>query len=164
MSLFRRRPLPEAVRAVPLPPGERRAAWALTQAGEPVVATQSGLLLPGRDALLLWREVEKATWDRPLLSVREVAEVAESGPLHALPLQDEGGLPELVRDRVTASVAWTTTARLSPGGSVRIVGRRVPGAEELTWQLVYEPGTDLDDPLVRAQAEHALRGARTTVG
>ena len=164
MSLFRRRPLPAPVRALALPLGERRAAWGLTEADEPVVATQSGLLLPGRQGLLLWREIEKATWDRPLLAVREVAEVAESGPLHALALKEEGGLPELVRDRVTSSVAWTTTARLSPGGSVRIVGRRVPGAEELAWQLVYEPGTDLDDPLVRAQAEHALRGARTTVG
>lgn len=164
MRLFRRRPLPDVVRGVALPPGERRADWAVTAEGAPVVATGSGLLLPGREGVLLWREVETATWDRPLLSVREVTEVAGSGPLHELTLADEGGLPELVRDRVTSSVAWTTTATLSPGGSVRIVGRRVPGAEELLWQLVYEPGTDLDDPLVRAQAEHALRGARTTVG
>lgn len=147
-----------------LPAGERRAAWALTAAGEPVVATGSGLLLPRREGLLLWREVEKAAWERPRLSVREVAEVEESGRLHVFELQDEAGLAELVRDRVTASVAWSTVARLTPGGSVRIVGRRVPGAEELAWQLVYAPGTDLGDPLVRAQAEHALRGARTTVG
>ena len=99
-----------------------------------------------------------------MLRVREVAEVAGSGPEHVLELADEGDLPEVVRDRVTGSVAWATTARLDPDGGVRIVGRRVPDAEVLEWQLVFDEGTDPDDPLVRAQAEHALTQARRTIG
>ena len=47
---------------------------------------------------------------------------------------------------------------------MRIVGRRVPGAEDLAWQLVFDPGTDPSDPLVRAQAEHALQSARRAIG
>lgn len=164
MRLFpRRRSVPEAVQALALPPGDRRVAWALTAAGLPVVATTSGLLVPGRP-LLLWRQVEKAVWARPVLRVREVAEVAGSGTEHVLELTDEGDLPEVVRDRVTGSVAWATTARLSPDGGVRIVGRRVPDAEDLEWQLVFDEGTDPDDPLVRAQAEHALKAARRAIG
>lgn len=164
MPLFRRRrPVPAVVSSVVLPPGERRVAWALTDGGDPVVAVTGGLVLPGR-ALLPWRQVEKAGWQRPELRVREVAEVAESGPEHVLQLADEGDLPEVVRDRVTTSVAWATTARLSPGGGVRIVGRRVPGEEQLEWQLVFDAGTDPSDPLVRAQAEHALQGARRSIG
>ena len=164
MRLFpRRRSVPEAVQAVALPAGDRRIAWATTTAGEPVVASTSGLLLPGRE-VLLWRTVEKAVWARPVLRVREVAEVAETGPQHVLELTDEGDLPEVVRDRVTSSVAWATTARLSPEGGVRIVGRRVPDAEVLEWQLVFDQGTDPGDPLVRAQAEHALSAARRAIG
>lgn len=163
MPLFRRRPVPDAVKALVLPPGERRVAWALTGAGEPVVAVGGGLLLPGRE-LLLWREVEKAVWARPVLRVLEVAEVAGTGREHVLELEGDGDLPEVVRDRVTTSVAWATTARLSPDGGVRIVGRRVPGAEDLDWQLVFDPGTDPSDPLVRAQAEHALQSARRAIG
>jgi hypothetical protein len=164
VSLFRRRrPLPDVVAALALPRGERRLAWAVTGDGAPVVAVDSGLLLPGRE-LLAWRAVEKAVWQRPELRVREVAEVAETGPEHVLRLTDEGDLPEVVRDRVTGSVAWATTARLSPSGGVRIVGRRVPGGEQLEWQLVFDAGTDPSDPLVRAQAEHALQGARRAIG
>ena len=164
MRLFpRRRAVPDAVKALALPPGDRRVAWALTAAGEPVVATTSGLLLPGQP-LLLWRRVEKAVWARPVLRVREVAEVAETGAEHVLELVDEGDLAEVVRDRVTSSVAWATPARIMPEGGVRVVGRRVPDAEDLEWQLVFDPGTDLDDPLVRAQAEHALSSARRAIG
>ena len=164
MRLFpRRRAVPPAVSALALPPGDRRVAWALTASGEPVVATTSGLLLPGRP-LLLWRRVETAVWARPVLRVREVADVAETGPEHVVELPDEADLAEVVRDRVTGSVAWATTARISPEGGVRIVGRRVPGAEDLEWQLVFDQGTDADDPLVRAQAEHALTSARRAIG
>ncbi|MCW2779377.1 MAG: hypothetical protein JWN17_3102 [Frankiales bacterium] len=164
MPLFRRRrPVPDVVRALRLEPGDRRLSWALTAAGEPVVATVAGLLRPGRP-LLLWRDVEKATWERPVLAVREVAEVSETGPLTTLALDDEGDLPQTVRERVTSSVAWATTARLTPSGQVRIVGRRVPDAEDLSWQLVFDADVDLSDPLVRAQAEHALRSARKAIG
>lgn len=164
MRLFpRRRAVPEAVTALALPPGDRRLAFALTAGGEPVVATTSGLLLPGRP-LLLWRRVEKAVWARPVLRVREVAEIAGTGPEHVLDLVDEGDLAEVVRDRVTSSVAWATTARILPEGGVRVVGRRVPDAEDLEWQLVFDPGTDPGDPLVRAQAEHALSSARRAIG
>ena len=163
MSFLRRRPVPPAVKAVALAPGERRLAWAVTPAAEPVVATEEALLLPG-GARLEWHRIEKATWQRPHLHVLEVQPVGGTGAQHRLELADEGGLPEVVRDRVTSSVAWATTARIDPDGGVRIVGRRVPDAEDLEWQLVFDQGTDPDDPLVRAQAEHALKGARRTIG
>ena len=47
---------------------------------------------------------------------------------------------------------------------VRVVGRRRPGQDLLDWQLVYDAGTDLDDPLVRVQADELLLTARRTVG
>lgn len=163
MSLLRRQRLPDAVTAVRLPPGERRIAWATTDDGGACVATDRGLLLPGVEPLP-WDRVERAAWQPPLLTVLEVAEVEGGGSRHELLLPEPRDLPETVRARVTASVAWAAHERLSPTGGVRVVGRRVPGAEVLQWQLVYDAGTDRDDPLVRAQAEALLEAARRSIG
>ena len=163
MSFWRRRPVPDAVRAVALPPGERRVAWGTTLDGAAVVASDRALVLPG-GARLEWARIEKATWRPPQLVLLETAEVEATGAQHVLPLDDPGDLPATVRARVTGSVAWSVHERLSPAGGVRVVGRRVPDEELLQWQLVYDAGTDRDDPLVRAQAESLLESARRNVG
>ena len=155
--------MPDEVAAVELLPGERRAAWAITADGQPVVATQAALLLPG-GARLEWRRVERASWQPPCLTVLEVADLEGAGARHVHELIDEGDLPAVVHSRVTASVAWTDHAKLSPTGGVRVVGRRVPDAELLEWQLVYDAGTDREDPLVRAQAEQLVEQARRSIG
>ena len=163
MPLFGRRRVPEAVSAVQLEPGERRSAWGLTPGGEAVVATDLGLRLPGAPRVD-WHDVEKATWSRPLLTVVRVAEVAGAGERRSVQLEQEEALPDAVRSAVTGSVGWSSHYRLRPRGGVRVVGRRLPGHDLLDWQLVYDAGTDLDDPLVRAQAEELLLSARRTVG
>lgn len=155
--------MPEAVKAVALEPGERREAWGLTPAGDPVVATATSLLLPG-GVRLDWPDVEKATWKRPLLEVVEVAAVSGTGRRWRLELAEEGALPDTVRSAVTASVAWSTHARLRPAGGVRLVGRRRPGQELLDWQVVFDSGSDPGDPELRAQAEALLVDARRTIG
>ena len=161
--MFGRRRAPEAVRAVALDAGERRTAWALTTTGDPVLATDVGLRVPG-SVRLDWPDVEKATWKRPVLEVLEVAAMSGAGRRWRFELAEEGELPETVRSSVTASVAWSTHVGLRPAGGVRVVGRRRPGQELLDWQLVYDRGTDIDDPEVRAQAQAALADARRTIG
>lgn len=163
MSLFTRRRVPEVVAALRLEPGERRSAWGLTPDGEPVVATDLGLRLPG-EPRLDWHDVEKATWQRPVLTVVRVAETAGTGERHCVRLEQEGALPDAVRGAVTGSVGWSNHYRLRPRGGVRVVGRRRPGLDLLDWQLVYDVGTDPSDPLVRVQAEELLLHARRTVG
>ena len=162
MPLFGRR-VPPAVAAVSLDPGERRTSWALTPGGEAVVATSLGLRLPGTERVD-WPDVEKATWARPLLTVLRVAEVEGTGQRVSVQLEQENDLPDAVRSAVTGSVGWTSHYRLRPAGGVRVVGRRLPGQDALAWQLVYDRGTDLADPAVRAQAEELLLSARRTVG
>jgi hypothetical protein len=126
MQLFRRATVPDAVKAVPLPPGERRIAWALTTQGQPVVASSRGLYLPGVPPLP-WDGIERVHWDQPLLSVLELTERAGSGQRHhvELDLAHDTDLPETVRTRVTASVAWSTHVKLQPAGGVRVVGRPI---------------------------------------
>lgn len=161
--LLGRRSVPEAVTAVRLEPGERRSAWGLTPGGEPVVVTDLGLWLPGAPRLD-WHDVEKATWARPVLTVVRVALVAGTGERRTVQLEQEGNLPDAVRSAVTGSVGWSSHYRLRPRGGVRVVGRRRPGQDLLHWQLVYDVGTDPDDPLVRTQADELLLTARRTVG
>ncbi len=163
MPFPRRRSVPATVKALRLPPGERRTTWGLTVDGEPVVATDVALVLPG-DRRLEWSQVERATWQPPRLTVLEVAEVAGAGRRHVLDLDDVGDLPQVVRARVTGSVAWSSHEKLTPAGGVRVVGRRVAGERTLRWQLVFDAGTDRDDPLVRAQADDLLEGARRSIG
>ena len=161
--MFGRRQVPTAVKAVRLETGERRTSWALTPAGEPLLATSTGLRLPD-GTRLDWPDVEKATWKRPVLVVVELAEVSGTGRRWRLELSDEGDLPAAVRSAVTASVAWQNHVKLAPTGGVRVVGRRRPGQELLDWQVVYDQGTDADDPLIRAQTQEILIDARRTIG
>lgn len=162
MPLFRRR-VPEAVAAVALEPGERRTAWGLTPGGDPVVATELGLRLPGA-VRLDWPDIERASWARPMLTVLRVATTAGSGERHVVQLEQEGDLPDAIRSAVTGSVGWSSHYRLRPSGGVRVVGRRRPGQDLLDWQLVFDVGTDPDDPSVQAQTAELLLAARRTIG
>src|SRR3954469_19661577 len=165
MGLLRRRTTPDAVKAVALDRGERRVAWGLTTGGGPGVATDVGLRLPGRP-VLTWERIERASFSRPVLTVLELAEVEGSGAAHQVALDLDGDLtdlPETVRTRVAASVAWSSHTKLVPAGGVRIVGRRRPGLASLDWQLVFDRDTDPRDPQVRAQAEQYLATARRTI-
>ena len=161
--LLRRRPVPQVVRDVALEPGERRRAWGVTTAGDPVVATDLGIHLP-RTPRLDWADVERATWRRPVLVISRVARVDGTGSRWELELAEEADLADVVRSAVTASVAWTNHVRLQPRGGVRIVGRRRPAQDALDWQLVFDNGTDPDDPAVAEQADGLLQQARRTIG
>jgi hypothetical protein len=79
-------------------------------------------------------------------------------------LAEPHDLPPTVRARVERSIAYTRHHRLQPAGGVRVVGRRVPGSDGLTWQLVFDPDTDRADPLLRMQAEQLVAVARTETG
>lgn len=160
---FGRRKLPAAVGDVPLDAGERRLVWALTMTGEAVVATDLGLRLPG-GSRIDWPDVERVSWQRPQLIVLGIAPVAGTGSQQQVELADDGGLPEVVRSQVTASIGWSRHHRLQPAGGVRIVGRRRPGRELLDWQVVYDPDTDPADAGRREQAEALLLDARRTIG
>lgn len=148
---------------MPLESGERRLAWGTTTVGDPLVATDLGLRVAGAPRVD-WPDVEKASWRRPVLEVVEVAAVSGTGRRSRFELEQEGDLPEVVRSAVTASVAWSTHVALLPAGGVRVVGRRRPGLELLDWQLVYDRGTDPEDPQAQAQAQEVLHDARRVIG
>jgi hypothetical protein len=162
MILFgRRRRLPDADRPA-LERDERVVAWASSPHGA-VVATNRGLWLPGDGtgpagpARLGWHEIHKAVWTGEALAVTAAGlvergrgyDVVADRPTVEYRLTDPGDLPAQVRARVTRSVGPSTHHPLPGSGGVRVVARRVPGADGLAWTVRYDPGVDHDDPIVR---------------
>lgn len=161
ISLFRRRPRLPADRRPAIEPDERIVAWAEAEEGGVVVATTRGLFLPGRDRLG-WHEIHKVTWSGRMLAVVAAAvvekhhgyDVVEDLPPTSYSLNDPGDVPHQVRARVTRSVAYSVHHRLA-GGGVRVVARRVPGVDGLTWAVRYDPGTEPAAELVADLVETA---------
>ncbi|WP_433376586.1 hypothetical protein ACQPZX_08115 [Actinoplanes sp. CA-142083] len=155
MSWLRRRPkLPASLRPA-LGPEERVLAWAPVSSPDgALVATNQGLWLPDGKKLG-WHEIHKAAWSGRELRITpaEVAEVRDEyavlidGPAVSYLLLEPGELPDQVRTRVTRSVAYTSHHPLNTGG-VRVVGRRVPGHDGLSWAVRYDSGTPVQLPAV----------------
>jgi hypothetical protein len=170
MSFLRRRPKLPADRRPPLEPEERVVAWASLAADEVLVATNRGLFLPDRPGRLGWHEIHKATWAGRALTVvpaelverREGYDVVADAPPVSFTLLDPGDLPDQVRARVTRSVAYSTHHPL-PGGGVRVVARRVPGVDGLSWAVRYDPGVDAVDPALVEETSHLVAAGRRDV-
>jgi hypothetical protein len=154
--IFRRRRLPAELRPA-LAGDERVLAWAPAGAtGAPatgaVVATTRGLFLPGRERIG-WHEIHKATWTGDALTITPAGLVEERDgytvmadrPPVTVVVADPGDLPQVVRTRVTRSVSFSSHHPV-PDGGVRVVARRVPGVDGLTWTVRYDPGTDPRGP------------------
>jgi hypothetical protein len=154
------RRVPPGVKA--LAPDERRLAWGLTVDGTPIVATPQALY--AGDLRIPWVQVEKAGWQPPVLTVREVAEVDGAGSVHTWELAEDKDLAGVVRTQVTSSIGWSDRRRLPGKGALRVVGRRVPGEDALLWQVVYIEGADPDDPVNQAHADQLVAGLRATLG
>jgi len=170
-SFLRRRPrLPAALKPA-LEPDERVLTWAPVGDDKALVATNLGLWLPDGKRLG-WHEIHKAAWSGRELRVTP-AEVAEDrdeylvlvdGPAVGFLLLEPGELPDQVRARVTKSVAYTSHHPLNAGG-VRVVGRRVPGKNGLSWAVRYDSGTPVKLPAVvelTGELVSAAQGATAT--
>ncbi len=151
--------LPDDVRqALALAPGERVISAGRDSTDGWVVATDLALHAPGRR--MAWTDVVHAQWlpDDETLAVEPLPGTV---PTWRLSLREPGRLPETVRERVMASIVMSRRVSL-PGGGARLVARRTGSGEtgELLWQVVPDPGTDLTDPLVRADVETQLATMR----
>lgn len=153
MSLFARRP------RIDVGPGERL----LASSGE-VGGTRDALYLPQR---LPWEQVASADWDQEArtLSVTEVGHFGEERAVHVVRLEDAGRLLQLVRERVTASIALQRHVPVADRKSVRVLARQAPGRRgELAWFVEYDAGLDPADPAVDAVVQAALAAARADIG
>lgn len=164
MGLLRRDRLPTEVVDV-LPAGERVLAFAPYDAGH-LVATLAGLWECPREAapeLWHWDEIDRAEWVEGHLAMQVTPDGGDPRPV-SFTTTAPGKLPEVVRDRVNASIVINDWHRLASGGGVRVLARRRPGEERLRWLLAFDRDSDAADPSSRAEAAERLRLARESVG
>jgi hypothetical protein len=169
VKLFGRKPKPPADAVARLEPDERVVSWGTAPGGGAVVATPLGLWLPGATERLPWHLLDKATWRNDTLTLVPAVDtgggVLVEQPPRTVRLEDAHDLPQTVRVRVQKAIAFTRHHPL-PGQrlGVRVVGRRVPGRDGVTWQLVFDEGVDRDDPATRAAADQYVEQARAELG
>jgi hypothetical protein len=142
---------------------------ALSAEGTWLVGTRAALVLVDGDAVrvLPWESIEHADWDADTMRLR-VQAIADFGlpvVVSSFELTDPGLLPDLVRERVTASIVVQQRVDLAQRRGFTVVGRRSPvGDGPVTWAFELDPGVDPDDPEVRATAETALGEAQRSIG
>jgi hypothetical protein len=162
-------PPPEAVAR--LDKDERVVSWAPVPGGA-VVATQLGLWLPGVPDRLPWHLIDKATWRSDVLTIIPAVDSGDGvlieQPPRSVRLEQPRDIPQTVRVRVEKAIAFTRHHPLTEGSGVRrgvrVVGRRVPGEDGVSWQLVFDAGVDRDDPAVRDAASAYVDQARAELG
>jgi len=154
----------EAAAVLELEAGERVLAWAALPGGGTAAATVEGLrvMTPrGRLVRRPWVDVDHAAWDQDsgTLAVWWV------GSRQATPLEVGGGsfLPEVVHERVRASVVLTREVAL-PGGLSATVALRKAADGALSTQVVPGRGVDIADPQVAALLARARAGLREDAG
>jgi hypothetical protein len=166
MALFRRRKLDAEVAGLisAVDPDDRVVAWATVAGDRYVVASVRGLWWPvaGEDTAAMrripWERIDKAVWRDGVLMVVEADLVddlvlVDRSPA-ALPLVEPGDVPAQVKRRIDASVVRSEIVPVV-GGQARIVARRIPGRDGLTWFARLE-GTTPDNVMVRDQVEQAI--------
>lgn len=149
-------------------PGERLLAWAEGPSGEVCASTraiylpESGSLGPHRWTRLAWTVVDRATWEDPQLVVE--ARMDESARRWCIDLAAPGRIPEVVRERVMASIVVSEHIELIEGAGARIVGRRSDADAPVEWRVTFDPGVDPHDPRMRSAAVEALTDLRESLG
>jgi hypothetical protein len=168
LGFLRRKPKLAADRRPALDPDERILAWADAPQEQVVVATNQGLWLPGRPRLS-WNQINKAAWSGRELRITAAAvekehdgwAVVVDEPVVSYLLLEPGDVPEQVRARVTKSVAYTSHHPLpGDGRGVRIVARRVPGVDGVTWTVRFDTNTVVDEPEAVEMVEGLIGQAR----
>ena len=157
--------LPDDARStLPLQHRERVLAAAQLADGSWAAATPTALLMHGRR--LEWLLTTYAAWDNDATTLRvdELAAADGTPHTHELVIDEPGQLPEVVHERVTASIVASRHVRLDGRAGVRVVARRVPGQQELVFQVVVDRGLDPAHPQVRAAGEAAMADFRRELG
>jgi hypothetical protein len=151
---------PDARDSLPFQGGERVLASARLSDGTWVAATQRALLLPGRR--IDWVTVAHAEWldEEDALRVDQMAGPDGSTQRHRLVLDQPGRLPEVLRERVMSSIVASRHVPVLGRTGVRVVARRVPGQDELVWQVVVDRGLDPGDERVRAAGQAGITALR----
>jgi hypothetical protein len=141
-------------------------AWTESGASE-LAALDTALLLPVGSQVerIPWDLVLRASWSEGWLEVSAQERPGGPASTHRVPFTGRpGALPDVVRDRVNASIVLQHHVPLEGDRGARIVARRQPSSTDLRWSVVFDPGLDPSDPGLRAAADEALAVLRGSLG
>lgn len=154
----------EVKRTLTLQPGERVLGVCHSEGTTHLVATDRGLYVVDPPDLTRWRwdEIDQVAWQPPLLELEVRTDAGATGRC-VMPVDTQGDLPAVVRDRVTNSIIVNSRVAV-PGGHVRVVARRQSDTGRIEWRVVPSPRVDPTDAGVRAQADAELARLRAQLG
>lgn len=159
--------LPDDVKAsIAWEPGERVLAVAADAAGRYVVATDRDLVLqryPPHYSRIGWEVVDKAVFDEDALRLTLHTGDGDIARLR-IPITAPGHLPEVVRERVTASIVVSTHVALRGQRGVRVTARRRPDEDALSWWGSIDEALEPADDGLRWEASQAVSRVRETLG
>jgi hypothetical protein len=145
------------------PSGERVLAWANGPSGL-YIATDLAFHVPEPldPQRVAWHLIDRASWRDPFLDVGLHAQVGTPLLNWKLELSEPGRLPEVVRERVTASVITSLDVELV-GGKARIAARRTE-TNATRWSVTPLDGANLADPESRAEASQLIKELAASLG
>jgi hypothetical protein len=148
-----------------LPPGPTRIlAWARTGDGF-CIGSPSRLSLSEGDQWrhVGWHEIERGGWDAEsgVLTWTELAAPGEKGVPGSVALTEPGRLPELFRERVSATIAVEKFVALTGSRGVVITARRDLGADGgISWHSALTRGLTWETEGVRGAVDRAMAELR----
>lgn len=149
-----------------LQPGERLLASAPLADGRWVVGTTRALHIvraAGSDERHGWDQVATATWS-DTASMLQVTFADGQRTVAVEFAGSPGYLPEVVRERVEASVVLTRRIEVTGRRGVRVAVRREAPGAALSTQIVADRGVDVTDPALAARIEVELDELREQTG
>jgi hypothetical protein len=156
--------LPDDARAtLGLAADERVLSAVGLRGGDWVAATDRALVGVGWRAS--WSSVTHAQWydDTSTLDFAWLDDAGER-QARALVLEEPGRLPETVHERVDATILLRRYLEVRDRKGVRVVARRQPGADDVEWQVVADPGVDPAEPQVSARVAETIRAMSAELG
>ena len=144
----------------------RILAWARTSTGYCIA---SPAILSYRDdetgwKHIGWHEIERGSWNAELHKLSWVLNAApgQPSPRSSLELVEPGRLPELFRERISASIAIERFVPLVGERGVTITARRDLGAGgSVAWHSTLTRGLSWETDGVRAAVDQAMEELRT---
>ncbi len=138
-----------------------KAAWA-----EGVLTVTGAIFTPGVDSHTedVGTDPEGAPVASGLVPADGYTFATDAAPIRVR-IPEPGPVPRRVRERVNASVGFTSLYPVPGGGAARVVARRVSGRDGLTWSVRLESGAEKnqDVPEVRAAVDQLVASAKASI-
>lgn len=108
----------------------------------------------------------RASWDPDERVLTVVATPTPGRPpvTTAFEVEDATRLLEMIRIQVTSNILVSQRIEGTGIGGAWVTARRVPGADEVRWSVVFDPGLDPRDPRLRAWADVHVAELRRSTG